>query len=243
MSKEKLETILKAIDRAQSFIDKDLDTVHPNARPGFYAARNEAKEKMKSLIEEFSQECQAHWGAIFVGGGQVDNYIELAQKEGDLIVVDASALYRQIAQEVEETMGDTRVFGPSQMAVLLSAVRSIGVELDVVAMDTVKYMGDEALHGTDAVVAHVRKTIRASLEDSFNILFLRKQIIDAAIKGRYTSSIVPIAVTGISGTDEQEGLSAMFRHNISIRPNKKMSTDYVIDTFKRLQKEFQQSAQ
>jgi hypothetical protein len=226
------------MDKAQRMIDTDLDTISVSARPGFYAAKYAAQEEMVQLKEQFASECSKHWGGIFVGGSNDEEYIELAQKEGDLIVVNAAALYQSIAVEVEKLMGDTRVFGPSQMAILLGEVRNVAINLDIKMLNKIPYQGDEALASLDLVMNHVRKVIRDALGDELNILYLRNKIAEEAFSKRYVSSIVPVAVIGVGSAEEQAGLAAMFKEHISIRPTKKMSSSYVIDTFKRLQKQF-----
>lgn len=233
------DKLLEEIDRTTSTATIKLDEINPRARPGMEVAVREAKDHLEELKTKYGQLVQERALGIFVLGNAegVFQFASIAEYEGDTITLESDSLYRELARSIEQAMGDTRVFGPDAMSHLVTNLRTMAFEMGIVTLPVPKFEEAHCSSFNDTI-AHVKKLVRLAMGDDLNSIYLKKVLVEKALKIRYTGSVVPVVVISDSES-EIAGLSPMFQKGttvVNVADGDNVTKEYVLKVFSSTKK-------
>jgi len=227
-----LEHIVRDFIANEELAATPLELKPFHVRAGFEIAIRQAKETLKTLRSEYQTKLFGNAHAYFVNGPK-DKTTEFASKVGtEAVSVDAEALYDRLATRVESTIGASREFTATQMAVLTVELRDVANELGMTGyMNAPKFQAHIALKTHDEIVAFVRGLVREAVGDSLLGTFVTKVLSDRALDARYSK--VPAKVVIINATmDEIKFLAPLFRlrSSVALTPETVVNESFATNT-------------
>lgn len=235
-----LEEIVKDIEKTEAIANMVLEELPTAVRPSWAGRILKSQNDLKDLKAEYRACILRSAVAIFTIGDAEKSRefgaFVVAQNEG--VVVDASALYKRIADSIEPTLAESRQFGVTQTYKLHQGLQEVMHEVGLQEMP----MPDRALEvitkNYEAVVDHVRNVIRGAAGDMLNRLYVEKQIADAALSIRYIGGMTPVVVLGALLT-EHRGLAAAFNKGsceAEVKTDDTINQEFMENTFKEVNK-------
>lgn len=227
-----LKSLVKKIQDARLVANRDLTDVPGKNLPGLIMSVNAAKLELEALTGQYAKALLAHSRAVFVTGDPVRAaaFVALPVREGEALVLDPSDMYRRIANELEPMIANSTHRGLTQNHVvqMIEVLRDIGLELELTDMPMPKIPEYPLLPDYDSVLAFTRQTIRNSMGDDLNIIYMTKELANQGIKRLYSRPVTNVMVTNAT-PEEELGLTPLFPHGVShVQVNK---DDVVNDAF------------
>lgn len=209
-----IKQLAEDIEKFSKLANTDLDELSPAVRAGWASTIENSKTKLKELERQYSQQVARNSAAVLLLGpaDKAQQLADLIKSKGEGFVVDASALYRRLAQHIMPTMRDdgrSVEWGITQTSRLIGALREIGPELGLTELPMPDRVEQPSVATFDDVLRHVKHVIRSSSGESLNKLYIEKELVKQALAIRYTGAVVQVIVLGAS-EDEAYDLGRMF---------------------------------
>lgn len=194
MSEIELENVLTKYKAAQGALKSEALQKLPLARKAYFDAVNETSFK------------------VFVQGEPdlVKQFIERS-RQVEMICLDAMDFYRKVGSRAVGSIGPSRTFGSTQLALLINDIREWiydhKQDLPLTREPTLETLfqlpDDEAANGL------VRDLIRTAAGDTYNILSMRETMTQIGLAGGYTQSVTPILIFGFGSPEEKAALETV----------------------------------
>jgi hypothetical protein len=187
----------------------DLAEIPMKFKSGQGAAKAEAQQALPAAKRAYFDALNEVSFKIFVTGPktEVAKFVALSE-EADLICLDAMAFYRQVGERSVGSIGPSRVFGSTQLALLVNDIREWifdrKQELPLTREPTIESL--DIVADDEAAYQVVRTLIRKSAGDVFNTLSLRESLIKIGLDSGYNKPQVPVLFYGFDGEDEISAL-------------------------------------
>jgi hypothetical protein len=187
----------------------DLDSVPFKHRPAMEMAKRQAEAQMNEVKEQYAKFIHEGAFTIFLNGAKADveAWASVAVKEAGALVIRADALYQNIADDIEPSIGDRRTFGTTQLGLLVSALTNIGKQFDARNIPLPQINDLAHCADRDALVGLIRKLVRSVVGDVLNQKWMERDLLSEALKIRYILPVVPVIVVN-SDPEEATSLSA-----------------------------------
>ncbi len=179
-------------------------------RPGIMAQYNVLSQKLPGLLAAFSSALHEQTYGFLPVGPDNEAWGQLAAQEAtDGILVDGRALYRELASDrIWNSMGQhNRFFGPTQYSILDDELRGVGEKLTDEHIPFPDYFNQAVLQTREDLVDRIQAVLEGSFGLKYRVLYIRKQITDAAAKLDLQGATVPVIVTGSSGLAQATALA------------------------------------
>lgn len=228
MSKQQtLSEILEQIEQNQKLADTDPESTPGLSRAGFAVAIREAKDLLVDLKKEYKDQLLDRARDVFVFGdkAKISEFGKLAEAEG-AVVVDADELYRRLSGPCDASLGAEREFGPSQVSLLISGLKGVSVDLDILNMNAPKLPGLVKVEDAAATTAHVRSMVRAAVGDDLNKLYLAADVTKKALEVKFKASGLVVVVLNATGPEDAREIATLFGHHL---PSVNLTSDVEID--------------
>jgi hypothetical protein len=132
----------------------------------------------------------------------------LVKNEG--LVLDAGQMYREIADLVEPSFSNDRVFTTTQYSLFVQGVRKIGENLGYLQIEAPKYR-ETTCPTSASTIAHIRSMLKeCKVGDPANLELLTNSAVDAIIRNKIDSKQIPVMVIGCASTEERNVIATMF---------------------------------
>lgn len=227
------KTIKELVD-TKELAEKNLEGCDVRTIQGFTAAKRDAQEKVLVLEKQYAKFLRGGLCAIFVNGTEekVNAFLDAAAPQ---IAVDASKLYRRLADDVEPFMRTDRTFEPAQFGQLLQALSHLGRELNAQSVPLPQYRDGSVVCPDAASLAdHIRSIVRESMGDELNAYVLFGDVFNKALSMRYYKERVPVIVVNAT-PEEQQGLAVHFNdQTISVTLDGEVDEKTVREAFSSL---------
>jgi hypothetical protein len=237
-----LEEILKRLDSAQKManIDPD-DPVYTKTRAGIEVAVRQAKEDLVRLRRDYERKVLETGVAIFLYGpaDKAKVFGQLVSEMGEAVVIDASEIYTNIAKRIEPSLGHGRQLTAEHISMLHAALMEVAREVGVHLTRPAKLTRMEIIPDFESLVAYVRDELRGNFGDEMNAAYLQLALGREGLKIRYMGSTSPVIILN-AVPDEAVGLGQAFgkgRANIEIGTDDTIDKEYIVKTFKNVQKQ------
>lgn len=234
-----LEQLNEEILRVRPIAEQDVNELNPAIRGAWSVKINEAKTELQGLLNQYKQTLLNNGIAIFLKGDAETcwHLAKLAFAAGESLYADAGALYGRLADAVEPTFSEKRVWSTAQYHRLLWALRE---EMESIGLPELEPPKQEevVVSNRDACVEYVRRIVRAACGDSLNRQLIEKRVLDDALKIRYIGLTNPVMI--MNATDEEmTGLGASFakgRATAEVKSTDEINKDYLTKLFKETAK-------
>lgn len=228
-----LDDILSEITAAKAVANMNMETVPPPVRPAWLAKVAQSREKLAALEAEYRVAVAKKLTPVFLSGepSKVKEFVTLA--EDMAISVSASALYDDMANEVEPVFGKSRQWSNDQTRMVRLRIQR---ELSRVGIDGVDApdLGNPILPDKEAVKAHIVSCLNKVIGASLNVLSVRQTALDEALEFGVNGP-APYLVTDVVESESQslkKDLGNKGAHlEIQIKEDDVVDTEYVNKSF------------
>jgi hypothetical protein len=187
---------------------RDLEDVPANSRPGIEMSIRQAKDQVTVLEAEYAAYVKDRAFTIFPVGPHAEEYAGIAAVEGETVNVSARMLYNVVSEDIEVSLGARRLFGVTQLTMLLNGLSDIGRELDLINLPIPQIVDVPHLPDFEALVDFVRSITREAIGDRVQVPFIEREVTRTALERGYSLSRIPVVITGTVPA-EQESLSQL----------------------------------
>lgn len=233
------EDILKELKVVKKSANLDIDVIPQHIRPGHEMAKREANEKLPRLFREYLDTVFKSARGLFPNGSE-DNtkqYVEVAKKEGGIVVVDGGEMYRNMAKQIEPSIGSSRDFGVTQLQLLMAMVRVISNDIGFQEPVPPTMTELRACTTFEDLVEYVRILCERAMGNKLYVSYVTFKVADAALEADFAGKVLPVAITHTTSADRAV-LASLFVANTSFNLDDADEIDakYVISTFKKVTK-------
>ena len=237
-----LQKMTEELESVSTTANMNLDDIPSNTRGGWSASIAAAKERLPGVQARYKDSLLQNAVAIFVSGdkAKVAEFTSLIRSENEGLVVDANALYDRLARDVTMTLPDNRgiEWGITQTHKLHLSLQEVMHEVGLRELPMPSNGTAPFVNGYDDVLENVKGLMRAAVGGTLNKLYLEKDLIGEAMKIRYTSSMVPVIVTGADQAEIYD-LSRVFGRgstDVAIPDGTLVDKEFLVKTFKEINK-------
>jgi hypothetical protein len=230
-----LENILNDVQNNTRIAATELDAVHPDVRPGFEMAIREANENLARLRDEYRQRVFATSVGFFVTGEpeKVEAFASRARALANVFIVDAAQMYREIAADIEPTLGSSREFSVNQLARLSVSLQNIAKDAGLRGdLAPPPLRGIRTVQDHEAVVDYVHEIISAGVGEAINVVYATNHLLRQALTARFSGNVFAALVLNTT-PDSQVALSQPFavRTDVVIGPDDEVNEGFVLKVF------------
>ena len=205
MSHVNPEQLMQQYAKFHKVASEDLTGWDWRTLPGKQMQQREAQDALPAILSQYSAYVAKAAIPIFIQGAPDTSrqFAEVAEAEADTITLPVDGLYREIAAQVEPSMGDRRNFTASQLVGFVHALTDHAKSLDFSGQTQPPTFDTVHCPTTDDVVAVVRSLTRTTMGDELNVRYLQAAVIRAALEKRYTKAVVPVVLVGATEDEIQ----------------------------------------
>lgn len=210
------------LKRINEILNRDVYSIDPRNRSGWEALRNQSLAQKETMEKMFSDLIVENgYGLFLVGSAEaVKTATDIASDMARVVVVDARAMYEQIAKAMDATFGVDRLFNVTQAQKIQSEVINIARDLGIIALPqpgVTKWVRSLVLPNLEAATNFVRTALRETMKDDLNMMFLRSELTKAGLKVEFTQNTVPVLVLNASKEELSGDLfTKLFPHNFEV---------------------------
>jgi hypothetical protein len=167
---------------------------------------------------------------------KIQEFSNFVYGEGEGLVVDASALYKRLADEIEPTLSDSRQWGVGQTQKLHMSLQEVMHELGLVELPMPDRNSMPVVRTYEDVVGHVRDIVRSACGEFLNKLYLEAQAVKSALRIRYTNTLTPVLITNARDDEAGELAKSFAKGSAEIMVTKEddVDKDFVYKVFKQV---------
>ena len=202
---ETLKELLEKVVEAEKLASIDLEAWPRKTLASITNTVYEAKQNLATFKKRYFDRISGLTVGIYILGKGDEEFAKIAEAEGGTLTAHADALYARMADVVMPVIPDNKTFTITAFSKLVQALTDIGHELEVKSFDMLKYTQAQVADRS-SLIAHIRNTIRTTLGDDLNRLYLAREINTAALKAGFKSSVQPVVIIGLEDADEIKGL-------------------------------------
>lgn len=237
MKRDQIKTLMEQYGECEKIVALDLGGHDPKTLPGMQMRQRECKDQIADLKRRYESEVLSRAFTIFLHGPLAlqQAYLESAKKTTKVLTADARALYEFLAKDIEPSLGDRRIFGTSQLAMLCRGLTEAGRQIEFTSRLQTPNLPDlRHCPSTNDVIEYARELVRASSTDTLNQKWIEASVIKQALEIRYTRAVAPVIVTGATEAEAHSLGSSLFsKKTFTVNVNEENSApDGVLAYFK-----------
>lgn len=230
----KVEDSIADVVATRAVAATNLEEVPYVVRPGRSIAKLQAQNDLPGLEAELlGRTVPGRLVGVFAVGdpAKIATVAAFLEENGG-IILDAGKLYADLAEYVEPSYGEDRVFRTTQYMRLTSAFRQQAAEVGLTKTEMPSYT--ETTCETQARTAeHGRNLIRAAAGDEVNLAVLKRAVVNAVVDRELAAKRIPVLVLNATAA-EQAGLSPLFSKALEFdfQPTFEVDKESVVKIFK-----------
>jgi hypothetical protein len=212
-----MKELFDRINTTDKIANTSIESIDARMRPGWEVRIASAKEELELLVKELEHATiPTRLKGIFAGGdGQAVASTALYVEKSGGIVIDARKMYSDIAKNIEPSFGVQREFGTQQYAMLVTELRHLGNELELISNPKAPIMKDVLCPTFNDLVDHIRGSIFTTGE-SFNYKYIRKAVLKNVLDRGLYGKTLPVIVLNSTLQDCAE-LRPLFSDSINYK--------------------------
>ncbi len=234
----KMEKVLNELSALTEMANTDINGVKADRRSGIAIAVKEAQKRLVDISNEYREMLKNRSFTIFTEGTVNDQstFAQIAQDEGDVVVVSAQELYERLALACDPCLGAARQFGGTALSHLIRAVEEVATESGTGRLTTVPRLQDIAITKTFAdVVATCREIILQDKESNLNKDYIEYLAFKRAFSKGLSEKVIPIVVTDNRGDVDLDLQSRMFTgRGFVVKVPTNIDKEFVLGAFRRV---------
>lgn len=185
----------------------DLTECPNELRPGRQSMKNASLQKYTELLGILRGAIGNYSGGVFVSGPGAKAFADLAEDEAPALVLDASELYRGIAEVWFPTVRVDKVFAvdcmPAFIMGLNAALFPLGVRR-ITPPDFGQRFGTR-IESLDDATNLTRDILRTTLGDDLNVLYLRSRLAEKAVAETWDLKFITVVVLNATINETNAG--------------------------------------
>lgn len=234
-----IKEIIEDIRETEKLACTKEEAIPYKSRGGMLVAIRTACERLPLVLKELENALIPNkLAALYASGDQVVlNDVAKFVRETGGVVLDGNALYRQIADRIEQSYSPSRTFSTTQYSIMLQGIREAALMFDYYELPVPKYQ-ETICPDSRCTLAHIKKCIRNSIGDDLSRRYLTKFLVESVLKLEKVSKVVPILVLDANTTEEKNILSPLFNttNTFDFKPNFQLDQKTIVKLFKNQQK-------
>lgn len=239
-----LEKALSDYNANVALANLNLDEVPTKVRAGKEGQKRQAQANLETMEKAYGEQLRKVTFGLAVMGPGADKFIKEFVAEADTsLVVNGAEIYQRIADRVAPAMGNTKEFGVSHYGIVITELRTIANELNILSMPSPKWSEPVSVATTDGLLNHVRSMVDSSAGVELTSLYLRRQISNAGLKAGSDAPTVPVLVTGLDPQTAEELLVRTFPEGRFALVNTKETTtkEDVLEAIKNIKQQIKKN--
>lgn len=240
MNKSDISKLIEQAATLKQESEVSLVTVDPSLVPGRTTLRNQALQAYQETFAVLRAAIGNHAGGIFVVGPGAAAFAALAEEEGPAITLDASRMYREVAEAWFSTVRVDKVFALDCLISFLNGLGSLLPPLGVARVpppDFGKYFGRKVESLQDAVDLS-REIIRETVGDDLNGLYINHRLAEQAVLTGWDLAVIPVVLinTTLDEVKSKDGLFSglFYGRNVGVAAKADVTKEDVLAAFKSL---------
>lgn len=239
----KLSEIVESIKQNETVKNADFsDPKYARTRFALESKKRAAADTIANLEQEYAKQIFDHALLIGIGGPEekTKQFCALVSSMEEGVGVDGNKMYDRIAGPLEQRLGARRDLSVNLVAQMLEDLRSVVEELP--NLRVARFQLNTSLP-TLKTYGEVRRWVKAQVEEKagkiINILFLKKEITQAALKMQFDGDVLPVAISCERG--DFENLTPSFGKGsvyYQIEENDDITPDFVYKVFAETKSKF-----
>jgi hypothetical protein len=175
--------------------------------PGAQIRRNQGLARIQTLTNDIAQMVVLDGAAIYPMGPMEnqDKFSELAEDEGDALIVRSDEVYEEIAKAIEPHLGTNKTWRWRMTFplhnVLIRLAQGCG-------MDSIQVPNISQFFDTPSIdlVSEVKSIVRKSNGDDLNIAYIHNKIFHEIMGLHYDANVIAVVVVGATPEEVEGGL-------------------------------------
>lgn len=197
-----LNKIVEEINQIKPIIDEDITNGPRETYAGREGRQRNAKERMKSLKENYIDELRTSAAFILVAGSEKQNFSEVAVNEFKCFFADPEGFYKDLADRLPKELYVNRTPTANLFDIMARHLEDKANEMQIVGYPQLimKQQYQRALAGKEDFVGLIKQAINEQVGSEIAGLHVVRSIADKAIEANHGSRTTPIVLC----TDDQE---------------------------------------
>lgn len=240
MSQLKISTLVEQVLALKKDSEVNLLEVDQTLIAGRTALKNSATQQYLETFAVLKSIIGNHAGGIFVRGAGATKFAELAAVEAPALVLDASEVYRKVAEHWYPTVRVDKVFAIDCVMPLLGGLNQLLSPLgirEIARPDFGNHFGRPVNTLEDATEV-TRSLLRGTVGDDLNGLYLNHRLTEEVVKAEWDLNVVPVVILNTSEAEvsARDGLAAglFYGRNIAVMVDENVGKKEVGAALRRL---------
>jgi hypothetical protein len=233
----KLNTLVKQIKSARDAANSEWNGDF-KYRAGQEMAKAEAKVALPKLELEFSLQFKNVGFPVFVKGNLPTLATEMS-KQTETVAIDFSQVYNDLFTVVKASIGNSKVFGPSQFALLVRTLRQMAVQNGIASIPNVDFVDSVVVNTDKELQAQVSMYVEKMTAMALTTTILTNMATKEALLLEHEASTIPVLIFNSSKVlAEKLGPSLFTGKFLYIQPKDKENLDeaYVTNLLQTIKK-------
>lgn len=203
-----LNELYLELESFKAILDKNMADVPYGNREAINISKVQAKIGYAAKLEELEKEIVPNKLVGLFLSGNVEDTLSFVSKNGG-IVIDANAVYKKMAADVEPSFGVSRDFGPSQWSIMADSYCSLWGDFNQERFPP-DYLPNLDL---SSPYLHIKKMITAWEGTELATTLTRKAILDEIVSKKLISQVL-VVVVGVGSKKEQKDFEKLFSKSV-----------------------------
>lgn len=227
-----IEKALQEYIETQALSEKELSGIPSASRPGWESVKREAKDAVPSKFRALQLQIERGSTSIGVAGdpASVKDFVDLADKRQDTVIVTRDDLYRTIAERLMPHIGGSNQFGPAQFNLMLTIFRGLVTDMGIQVLVAPKFRDTVTVHDTHELTGVVKGLVEESIGDALVVRFLRDEVTRQVIKKQTVGDKLFVVV--IDG--DHQTMDSLSAKSLAIKVSPPVTGENVTEVFDEL---------
>lgn len=230
----RLKEMMEKYEDAYKTANEDLSGWPSMTLPGKILSKREAEDTLKQVKDSYKNLIVNSFVKVFVDGPKVSEFKEYLEKNNGL-VVDGNLFYEEFARNIEPSMDSKdKNFTGTQMVMLINLLQRW---MERNAIGSIASPSLDAMEMTEPNVdlEALTNRVRKALEKGNGTELLRRElenrIYQLALEKKYTTTIVPVVIVGLTKNEVSELSKNLFggQQNISVTATNKKTNQQLTE--------------
>lgn len=192
------------LNQVREIAGKSVEQFSVQTRTAWGSKINQAKAKIKKLEHEYAKALHKNSQGVFLTGSRKvqEQVANLVKESGEGLVLWSDALYREIFGPVlEKAISKKRSWMIDHTAKLQELLRNWMNENKITSAAKPGGVAPRAVNDFEQVVEMIQALIENGNNETFNLLYLEKQMCEQALKLKFEGKTLPVIF--LNGPDQQ----------------------------------------
>jgi hypothetical protein len=192
-----LSQVLEEIKKVKPLADEDITNGPRETYSGREGRQRNAKERLKTLKEQYIDELRTSAVFILVLGSAKDQFAELATTEFKCFSADPEGFYKDLANRLPKELYDNKTPGANLFDIMGRHLEDKANEMKILGYPQLimKQQYHRAINNKEDFVGLIKQAINEQVGSEISGIHVVRSLADTAIEADHGSKLTPIVLT------------------------------------------------